>query len=349
MNAHGSLIARSRGAIAARAVDWQNRHRVPPELRIDTSQAAPTVYYLTPHFDHPSGGVRVLYRHVDTLNAMGIDAAVLHAREGFRCTWFENETRVVYPQSLVLHPDDVVVVPEYYAYGFDRLPRGVRTVVFNQNAYQTFDAVPIDDGRASPYRMIADLTAIMTVSHDNAALLELTFPDVPIWRCRPVVDGALFHPGAGAPRRRAIAYVDSRRRRELGQLVHTLRAIGVDWEVVRIAGMPEREVATLLRQVALFVSLSEREGFGLPPAEAMASGCYVVGYTGGGGDEFFDPTYCTPVTSQLDLVRAVVRATQLPLDELARLGLIASTSVLGRYDDAGLRADLAATIGSLVA
>ena len=27
----------------------------------------------------------------------------------------------------------------------------------------------------------------------------------------------------------------------------------------------------------------------------MACGCLVIGYTGGGGDEFFDPEYCYPI------------------------------------------------------
>ena len=45
----------------------------------------------------------------------------------------------------------------------------------------------------------------------------------------------------------------------------------------------------------IYLSFSTREGFGLPAAEAMACGCVVIGYTGLGGDEFFDPSYCYPV------------------------------------------------------
>ena len=35
------------------------------------------------------------YRHVDHLNGAGIPAAVMHRRGDFRCSWFENRTRVV--------------------------------------------------------------------------------------------------------------------------------------------------------------------------------------------------------------------------------------------------------------
>jgi glycosyltransferase involved in cell wall biosynthesis len=48
----------------------------------------------------------------------------------------------------------------------------------------------------------------------------------------------------------------------------------------------EAEVAQRLGESAIFLSLSRLEGVGLPPLEAMASGCLVVGFTGGGGAEF---------------------------------------------------------------
>ena len=47
------------------------------------------------------------------------------------------------------------------------------------------------------------------------------------------------------------------------------------------------EVANSLNSSRLFLSFGHPEGFGLPIAEAMASGCWVVGYSGGGGDELF--------------------------------------------------------------
>ena len=55
-----------------------------------------TIYYRCPDKDYPVGGIRVIYRHVDLLNRNGFDAAVLHRLHPFRCTWFENETRVAH-------------------------------------------------------------------------------------------------------------------------------------------------------------------------------------------------------------------------------------------------------------
>ena len=42
----------------------------------------PTVYFVTPDFSEPSGGIRVMYRHTDILNSAGNKAFVLHQRRG---------------------------------------------------------------------------------------------------------------------------------------------------------------------------------------------------------------------------------------------------------------------------
>ena len=48
-----------------------------------------------------------------------------------------------------------------------------------------------------------------------------------------------------------------------------------------------RDVMANLSKSLLFLSFGHPEGFGLPVAEAMASGCAVVGYSGLGGRELF--------------------------------------------------------------
>ncbi|WP_309135071.1 glycosyltransferase [Cellulomonas sp.] len=341
----GTSVRRS---LRRRSEEVDRRDRQPPALRTGPGRHEPRVLYLAPHLGAPSGGVRVLYRHVDVLRALGVDASVLHARPGFRCTWFENDTPVTYPDEVVLGPDDVLVVPEYYGPGLHTIPADLRTVVFNQGAYHTFDGIPLDAEPGAPYAALGRLEMLMAVSQDSVDLLHLAFPDLPVRRCRPVVDAAVFHPGDG-PRARRIAFVDRNRVAERHQLLHILRARGVDREILPIAGRSEQEVAEIMRGSDLFLSFSERDGFGLPPAEAMASGCYVVGYTGGGGDEFFDPASSTPVRSLREFAAGVLEAVAWPEAERRRRGAAASERVLGRYHEAGLREDLQAAFEPLLA
>jgi len=337
-----------RGWLRRRSQSAAVRARQPPRLVVNEAGPSPTIYYLAPDRAVASGGVRMEYRHVDLLNEMGIDAAILHSRPGFRCTWFANETRVVSPDTIRLRVNDVLVIPEIYGIGLARLPREIRKLVFNQGAYITFDLLDLaTTSPGAPYVGVPNLTGIMAVSQDSEDLLRFAFPGIPVTRCRPVVDADIFHPSIG-PRQRAFAYVPSRRPDELNQVLHLLRASGVDWDFVPISGLTERQVAETLRRCAAFISLSERDGFGLPPAEAMACGCYVVGYHGGGGREFFDPDYCAPVSTTLELATSLVDVTTRSLGELAALGARASEQILSRYSCEGLRDDLRLTFGPIV-
>ena len=67
------------------------------------------------------------------------------------------------------------------------------------------------------------------------------------------------------------------------------------WDLVAIDGLPEHEVAKRLAECAIFLSFGYPEGCPLPPLEAMASGCVVVGYHGWGGREYFKPTFSDPI------------------------------------------------------
>jgi glycosyltransferase involved in cell wall biosynthesis len=100
----------------------------------------------------------------------------------------------------------------------------------------------------------------------------------------------MHHPPATPPPGRRIAYMTRRRADEAAQVLRLLELRGAlgGWEVVAIEGRTEREVAEILRGSRVFLSFSQREGFGLPPLEALACGCAVVGYHGFGGRELFE-------------------------------------------------------------
>jgi glycosyltransferase involved in cell wall biosynthesis len=195
---------------------------------------------------------------------------------------------------------------------------------------------------------------MVTVSEDSAALLRYTFPQLDIKLARSVIDPRRFHPGEH-PGGRRIAYMPRRRHAEREQLLHVMRSRGIldGWELVPIDGRTEDETAELMRSCAIFLSFSEREGFGLPPAEAMASGCYVVGYTGNGGRDYFDPVYCSPVP-ECDLlayamaVEEAIRRYESDPESLAKAGRLASERILGQYHEAGLKADLTTLYGQLL-
>jgi glycosyltransferase involved in cell wall biosynthesis len=248
------------------------------------------IYFCTPDTERPSGGVRAIYRAVDLLNDAGLDAAVLHRKAGFRCEWFANTTRVVHPPVSV-SGEDVIVVPEAFTPAdMARLPNGVPKVVFNQNAHRTFRSA---DRRAG--KVVAttadhpDVAAVLAVSEHDRALLERALPQARVVRMHHWIDRSVFRPGT-SPRRHTIVAMPRKRPVDHRLLVDLLDASGAlgEWELVTLEGRTEREVAKELGEAALFVALGRDEGFGLPVAEALASGCAVVGFHGGGGRELFE-------------------------------------------------------------
>jgi hypothetical protein len=303
-----------------------------------------TIYYLAPDLQRPSGGVRTIYRHVDVLNDTGRAAAVVHARPGFRCSWFENETRVV-DLPITLDALDVVVVPEESVAELARIAPGARKVVFNQNAYRTFRGVA--DPAHSPYVTSPDVAGAMVVSEDSERYLRYCFPDLTIGLIRHALDPTIFHP-APARRTRQIAAVPAKRPAELRQLIDVLSARGVlgDWRFVRIEGMSEADVASTLQASPLFVSLNKAEGFGLPPAEAIACGCRVVGFHGMAAQEFFREPFASAVEDGdvIGLARAVETFVTTYTDddaELQQRGAEGSAWILARYSRDGQAQDLA--------
>ena len=59
------------------------------------------------------------------------------------------------------------------------------------------------------------------------------------------------------------------------------------WRGEPLQNLSHAQVAESLNGARLFLAFGHPEGFGLPIAEAMAAGCWVVGYSGGGGRELF--------------------------------------------------------------
>lgn len=305
---------------------------------------SPTVYFLTPDHDVPSGGIRVIYRHVDLLNAAGIAAFVLHRASGFRCSWFEHETKVTDFGSAVIRRGDLLVVSELDVDLLAQLPPAIRYVVFNQNSHLTWKRAPDDMVRL--YSSHPGLAGVVTVSGHNREMLACAFRGSPVHRVHLGIDPALFHPGrrARAPR---IAYMPRRGRDDARQVLQILRSRGAleGWEVVPFDGLSHAEVAEQLRTTRIFLAFTHQEGFGLPAVEAMACGNYVIGNHGFAGREFFRPSYSKAIEAGdiMGFVRAVEEAVsreKLDPGWCAARGRLASKFIQAHYAPAREREDV---------
>jgi len=191
-----------------------------------------------------------------------------------------------YLRAIELTSSDLLVVPEQYTTSqFNRLAPGIAKVVGNQNAYRSFPAGTITAaGVVTPYTSSPDVIGALVVSEDSRDYLSYAFPGLDVGHIHQRIDRDIFHLDL-ASRRKQIAVMPRKRPQDYRQVLGMLTSRGVldGWTIAELSGMTEAEVGSALRESVLFISLNRAEGFGLPPAEAMASGCYIIGFHGMAG------------------------------------------------------------------
>lgn len=271
------------------------------------------------------GGISVILDMIDVLNRTGFEALALYERPDFEYDsyvlraprlWSPHLVRPRDRRSLkalakgllgggpgktpgnappcpawTAEPGDVVVVPEYVSDWMPgQLPDGVPRLLFNQNPFSLFRAFT---------RPGFDRTAFagaLSVSEACAAGCRMvlgpaqTPAHIPLFISKELY---AYQPD----KRFQVAYMPRKRGADTAALIKALTATkGLeDVPFVPIDGLSNAEAAELLRASLFFLSFAEREGFGLPAAEAMATGALVIGYTGVGGDGFFTEATGFPV------------------------------------------------------
>lgn len=247
-----------------------------------------TIYYYAYDHQKPRGGQKSVYRHVDILRANGRDAHVLHTEPGYRLAWFENNTSVVDGSAFRARFDplrDVLVLPEDLGPRLGSFPG--RKVIFNQNVFYGFYAFGFRNPPEYAY-LRDDVIGAMVVSDHNRASLEFAFPRLRVHRVVNGFDTARFAFGEASGRKLQIACLPTKAEVDLTQVIHLVNArarqgrntlSAVEW--VHLRGLPEAEVAKVLRESLALLFLSIQEGLPRLPIEAMLSGAVVAGFTGG--------------------------------------------------------------------
>ncbi|NOX54731.1 MAG: glycosyltransferase [Planctomycetes bacterium] len=229
-----------------------------------------------------------------------------------------------------------------------------RTVIFNQNCYLTFRKHSWNDlSRPTLYQRPHTVAAIV-VSEDSHRYLRTAFPNLRLFRIRNAIDSDRFYPiGTKKPQ---IAFMPRKNAQDLVQVLKILHLRGSldGFRLAPIDGMSEKQVAHTLQESAIFLSFGYPEGFGLPPAEAMACGCFVVGYHGQGGREFFRPEFSCPIdtgdiTAYVQAVEAALAQWRDSPETIREKGRQASQFIRTVYSPENERQDVLAVWNCLLA
>lgn len=283
------------------------------------------IYFVCPNTTHITGGVKQIYKQVQILNKNGISAYVLLEKEGENNSWltsydvpikyspylFEkiryyfSDIKISIKKKLKLYClqkksekiDDnaILVFPEIYGIYISELFPDTPKVIFNQGCYLTFSGFSLNkDYPITPYTDKRTLATIVA-SEDALSYLKYTFPNSKIYRMILGIDHTIFN--YSDKKNKQICFMPRKMEEDIIQVFHILKQRGniKDWKLISIDNKTEKEVAEIMKESAFFLSFNRNEGFGLPAAEAMACGCYVIGYHGQGGKEYFKPEYSSVI------------------------------------------------------
>lgn len=225
-----------------------------------------------------------MYRHVEILKNAGFDACVVQHQNGFQAKWFKSDVPVLYADGgLALGPEDWAVIPEDHSGALEGLRRvACRKAIFCQGHYQIFEYIP-PASSWSDYGATTVLVSSLPIRDFVRSVFDIEPAYIPL-----SLDLDLFRPGTDL-RILQLAFMPrkgAQHLRMIQALIHHRAPDLRDVPWIAIDGYRETEVAAILRRSAFFLATGFREGFGLPPLEAMACGAMVVGFRAGGGAEY---------------------------------------------------------------
>ena len=242
--------------------------------------------------------------------------------------------------------DDVLVVPENRMSRLRELFPGVPKIVLNQNPY-------LAAKQLCSQVMLRDLLGTINTSDACQSASTHLLPNVAAHRVPLWLERNLFAPVKAKSCQ--IAYMPRRMANDAQMVLNLLAASGAaeGIEIVPIDNRPIDEVARVLRESLIFLSFAQHEGFGLPGAEAIASGCLTVGCTGGGGDEYFSRFGGWPVAQQdafgfADTVMDVLKRYAENPDAMDAARLDNAQAILAHYKQETTVAALADALAALV-
>ena len=278
------------------------------------------IYFVCPKNKFASGGVKQIYRQVEILQKNGYQAFVLHKKKT-KEKWFQSSAVIksspflfkllkyflsgkklsfskkiklslLKRQSETIGKNDILVFPEIYGNAIYSVEPEVRKIIFNQNCYYTFNTSSINRNNTCAQESIQ---TIITVSEDSKNYLEYAFPKSEIHRIRLGINHHIFN--YSDKKEKQICFMPRKLSEDVTQVINILRqrAASKGWKLVSIDNKSEKEVAEIMKQSLIFLSFNHREGFGLPPAEAMACGCFVIGYQGQGSKEYLKAEFSYPI------------------------------------------------------
>jgi len=337
-------------------------------------------YFVSPMLNRPVGGQNVLIWLAETLRQKGYATAPLYPEAYFRYSFepfngesfFSHTLRdAIRPKGrkwlkhrmhLLMSPrnnhpnirwqaseQDVFVIPEFMYPQCVNAFKPAHCILVAQDVFGLARAFTRDQMSNAP--QYSYFSSVLTTSKASSEAVNTLLGRDSHRLQLPVCRKGLEYCSA---KKLQIAYMPRKRPGERAMIIAGLKAQSslADIPIISIENMTNKERNCVISESLVFLSFSEKEGFGLPPAEAMATGSIVIGYTGVGGDEYFTCETGIPVPDSdiVSFIRSVehiiarYRKDPAPLDALRQS---ASRLIWERYSETKAQQSAIATWNKL--
>ena len=243
------------------------------------------IIYLCPATTRPSGGVKRIFRHVDTLRRAGYDAYVGLPHDATVPTWFNLDVPIAFfSPGHGFDPDDIGVVPDAFLDVIKDAP--VRKVVLALGFMSLLYRPPMT------HKSWVDYGVEGVITH-NKEIAEMIYysrlwpADKEIGIVSTGINRSLYQYDPKV-KKLQVACLNKDKDRAFMMAQECMWRRDWHWSVdfKDLRNYNEEDYAKILRESDVFVTQMMCEGFSVPILEAMACGCICVGSHGVGGKSF---------------------------------------------------------------
>lgn len=231
--------------------------------------------------DKPIGGVKVIYQHCMLLRELGFDAKPLLMGK-YHGNFFHFDVPTVRFNDIrsQIKDTDIVIATEFRPYEGLLFQESTK-ILFLQNWMGLTKWLEKEDKEKTYLELGYD--KVMTCSQFCSNYVEQHM-NIPVDTITNGIDLALFKPSEDKRIPNRILVMSRKKPTDLATILNLLKNTIYDIRIVD--GLTQNQLINEYQSADIFVATGYPEGFSLPPLEAMACGCVVVGFTGGGGGEF---------------------------------------------------------------
>lgn len=232
----------------------------------------------------PVGGIKVMYQHCLILRELGYNAYPLllgdYVGDFFG---FNIQTKHIREVGYDLDYDDVVVSMDLDPYQGLMFNNSKKLLFMQNGALHVTERLKELDACKSYLDIGYDYVITCGQYCSNKVWKEMGIPSFAITNG---IDVEKFKPKPDIRVPYRVLAMSRKNPSDLDAIVKIMHENQIAFDLRVVDGLTEDELIKEYQKSDIFLATGYPEGFSLPPLEAMSCGCVVVGFSGGGGNEF---------------------------------------------------------------